>query len=36
MTEKSITKYKEYRLKLGMTQVKICETLKIPKRTWKK
>lgn len=36
MSEKNITKYKEYRLKLGMTQVKICETLEIPKRTWEK
>lgn len=36
MEEKQVNKYKEYRQKLGMTQMKICETLEIPKRTWEK
>lgn len=36
MEEKQVNKYKEYRKKLGMTQMKICETLEIPKRTWEK
>ena len=36
MEEKQVKKYKEYRQKLGMTQMKICETLEIPKRTWEK